>query len=109
MVEKLEIQENTSDDLNAIQMLYPAAFPDEDLLPLVRELLRESSTTISLVGVMGRSVVGHVIFTRCRVADKSDDTAILGPLAVAPDRQRQGIGSASPLQWTSFVQSEILA
>lgn len=94
MADELDIRESISGDLNAIQALYPAAFPDEDLLPLVRELLQENSITLSLVGVMERSVVGHVVFTRCGIADQSDDAALLGPLAVVPDRHRQGIGSA---------------
>ena len=43
---------------------------------------------------MEESVVGHVIFTRCGIGEGSNDAALLAPLAVAPDRQRQGIGSA---------------
>jgi putative acetyltransferase len=94
MMEGIEIRETVRGDLAAIEVLYPNAFPDEDLLPLVRELLQETSVVLSLVGTIGSSVVGHVIFTTCRVAGSSDKVALLGPLAVASASQRQGIGSA---------------
>ena len=94
MLEKLEIRESNRDDLVAIESLYPEAFPDEDLLPLVRGLLIDAVTAISFVATIERRVVGHAIFTRCGVSGQSVDVALLGPLAVAPAWQRQGIGSA---------------
>lgn len=94
MVDDLEIRESVAGDLAAIEAFYPAAFPDEDLLPLVRELLQASPIILSLVAVMGPSLVGHVVFTRCGVADSEDEVGMLGPLGVTPARQRQGIGSA---------------
>ena len=94
MREKLEIREGSPSDLAAIEKLYPDAFPDEDLLPLVRELLQEPPIVLSLVGIIDRSLVGHVIFTTCGVARGTDKVALLGPLAVARAWQRQGIGSA---------------
>lgn len=94
MTDSLEIRESTSDDVIALETLYPDAFPDENLLPLVRNLLQDSSITFSLVGITGSSLVGHVIFTRCEVDETKDKVVLLGPLAVAPTNQRQGIGSA---------------
>lgn len=94
MIDRIEIRESQPNDVAAIERLYPDAFPDEDLLPLVRELLREDSVVLSLVGISDRALVGHVIFTTCSIAGRTDTVALLGPLAVAPDRQRQGIGSA---------------
>jgi putative acetyltransferase len=81
-------------DLISIEVLYPDAFPDEDLLPLVRDLLQDARVALSLVGIIGSSLVGHVIFTTCGVAGSSDKAALLGPLAVTSAWQRQGIGSA---------------
>ena len=49
---------------------------------------------LSLVGTIGTQIVGHAVFTICGVAGTRVRTALLGPLAVAPARQRQGIGSA---------------
>jgi putative acetyltransferase len=87
------LRESVRGDLAAIEVLYPDAFPDEDLLPLVRELLQETTLTLSLLGVIGPSVVGHVIFTKCGITGSNDKVALLGPLAVASAWQKQGIGS----------------
>jgi len=94
MSEKLDIRESKRDDLAAIESLYPEAFPHENLLPLVRDLLSDAVVAISLVGTINTRIVGHAIYTKCGVVGKSVNAALLGPLAVAPAWQRQGIGSA---------------
>ena len=94
MADKLDIREATRGDSEAIEMLYPGAFPDEDLLPLVRALLEDAEVTTSLVGTIASRIVGHAIFTKCGVAGSRVRAALLGPLAVAPERQGQGVGSA---------------
>lgn len=104
MIERIEIRESVPGDWDSIERLYPDAFPDEDLLPLLRELFRYAPSILSLVGVIGSSVVGHVIFTPCRIAGGDDKVALLGPLAVAPARQRKGIGKA--LVHAGFQQLE---
>jgi putative acetyltransferase len=94
MSEKLEIRESRRGDLAAIESIYPEAFPDEDLLPVVRDLLNDAVVAISLVGTIETRIVGHAIFTKCGVVGNNVNAALLGPLAVAPAWQRQGIGSA---------------
>ncbi len=94
MTSNLEIRDSTPDDIAAIEALYPQGFPDEDLLPLVGDLLADSSVTLSLVGARQSSVIGHVIFTRCRVIEGGGEAALLGPLIVAPAWQRRGVGAA---------------
>jgi putative acetyltransferase len=94
MIEEIEIHESRPSDIASIEKIYPDAFPDEDLLPLVRELLEEESIVLSLVGIADQTLVGHVIFTMCTIAGRTGMVALLGPLVVAPDRQRRGIGSA---------------
>ena len=94
MSDKLDIRESVPGDLGAIESLYPQAFPDEDLLPLVRDLLRDEAVTTSLVGSVDSAIAGHVIFTKCGVTGSNVCASLLGPLAVAPAWQRQGIGSA---------------
>jgi putative acetyltransferase len=81
-------------DSRSIEALYPLAFPDEDLLQLVRILLLKPAITISLVAVEDSRISGNIIFTRCALNGGRDRAALLAPLAVAPDRQKQGIGSA---------------
>lgn len=94
MPEELYIRDSKRDDLAALESLYPEAFPDEDLLPLVRDLLGDPAVAMSLVGIMDKRIAGHVIYTQCGVTGNSVSAALLGPLAVAPACQRQGIGSA---------------
>lgn len=89
----LQIRTGVAADAAAIESLYPLAFPDEDLLPLVRDLLRDPAIATSLVGTIDAELVGHVIFTHCGVTGSSSKAALLAPLAVAPTSQRQGIGS----------------
>lgn len=92
MTRTVGIRESTSDDLPEIESLYPLAFPDENLLPLVRDLLPDAANVLSLVAMIGSQLAGHVVFTRSRVAEDNERTALLGPLAVSPVYQRQGVG-----------------
>lgn len=94
MTENLEIRDSVPADFGAIELLYPEAFPDEDLLPLVRDLLPDTTVATSMVGVIDAGIVGHVIFTKCGVTGTQVNAALLGPLGVTPERQGQGIGSA---------------
>ena len=94
MSEIIEIRESLPSDLSSIEKIYPDAFPEQDLLPLVRELLQETPIVLSLVGITGTSLVGHVIFTACGITAGTEKVALLGPIAVASVWQRQGIGSA---------------
>lgn len=74
----------------ALARLYQSAFPDEDLTPLVTDLHRmDASHAISLVTETGGTLTGHILLTPA-----GDGLALVGPLAVAPDHQRAGLGTA---------------
>jgi len=60
---------------------------------LVDGLRRSSSLTLSVVADTGSRIVGHVAFSPLTIDDRYSALA-LAPLAVAPDVQRGGIGSA---------------
>lgn len=102
----MRIRPGRRDDTAAVEALYPAAFPDEDLLPLVRELLRDTGVALSLVGTIDGRVAAHAILTRCGVRGHRLKAALLGPLAVAPARQRQGLGSAIVRAGLRYLQDE---
>lgn len=104
MTDKLEIRQSKRDDSAAIDSLYPAAFPDENLLPLVRDLLNDAVVALSIVGTIDSQIAGHAIFTKCGVVGHGLDIALLGPLAVAPAWQRQGIGAA--IVWAGLRRLE---
>jgi putative acetyltransferase len=66
------------------------------VVPLV-ELLRASAgyvPNLALVADDDGDVIGHVMFTESTVEGSDATILILSPLAVRPDRQRRGIGSA---------------
>ncbi len=105
MVDKLEIREALATDTGSIEELYPQAFPDEDLLPVVRELQGEASGVISLVGLIDGAVVAHVMFTTCCIAETDDKVALLAPLAVSPAWQRQGIGDTIVRAGMGYVEA----
>ena len=90
----MQIRESTSGDTAGIVAMYPRAFPDEDLVPVVTALLDDPPIRTSLVATIDREIVGNVIFTTCVVNGSDASVALLAPLAVAPDHQRRGIGSA---------------
>lgn len=91
---KLEIRESRADDSGGIERLYRDAFPDEDLLPLVRQLLGRGKNVLSLVGTRDAVIAGHISFTYCHIEGGTEKVALLAPLAVASNSQKQGIGSA---------------
>jgi putative acetyltransferase len=94
MISKLEIRESHPSDVTGIEQLYVDAFPDEDLLPLVRELQDFGQGVVSLVGIREKEIVGHISFTFCHVEGEKNKVALLGPLSVTPPLHKQGIGSA---------------
>lgn len=57
----MDIRESTQGDIETIESLYPEAFPDEDLLPVVRALLEDSAVGLSLVATTHSDVVAHVM------------------------------------------------
>lgn len=90
------IRAGTAADLPALERLYAAAFPDEDLRPLLRDLLGATAGVLSLVAEApgDRDAAGHVAVTPCAIEGDAATAALLGPLAVRPARQRRGIGRA---------------
>ncbi len=94
MDSKINIRESQLADMAALETLYPSAFPDEDLLPLIRKLLAGRNDVLSLVADGSDGVVGHVAFSTCSVSGHERHVSMLAPLAVDPAIQRQGIGAA---------------
>ena len=83
-----------ADRLGALQPLYAAAFPDEDLLPLVTALLTGYAEEILSLGAWSDDrLVGHIVFTRVGIGDASRKAALLGPMCVDPVMQGQGLGT----------------
>lgn len=94
MADTLLIRDSHPGDVACLEALYPEAFPEEELLPLVRDLLAAKDAVTSLVATIDSRVVAHVVFSTCGVTDSRIKASLLGPLGVTPSRQKQGIGSA---------------
>ncbi|SRR5258706_13548864 len=88
------IRRETPDDADPVRRVNELAFGRPQEAALV-DALRGSVDAVSLVAVVGDHVVGHVLFTSVRIEGSQGTTAVgLGPMAVLPEHQRQGVGSA---------------
>jgi putative acetyltransferase len=90
----IQIHHSQPDDMAFIEQMYPQAFPDEDLLPLVRHLLTKEPDILSLVASADGIPAGHILFTLCSMTGIDTKLALLAPLAVALEWQRHGVGTA---------------
>ena len=90
------IQPESWNDADGIRAVHLAAFPTSAEADLVRMLNEDLDSKISLVASLDREIVGHVMLSRMQVeGDERSFRALgLGPVAVMPERQKQGIGSA---------------
>jgi len=85
-------------DIAHIRDIAAHAFGQRAEADLIDTLRRDGDSLISLVAVTDRGeLVGHILFSRLKIdrgRGRSVEAAALAPLAVRPEYQRQGIGSA---------------
>ena len=89
------IREEKPEDTSAIRLVLEQAFGQPNEADLV-DLLREREViTLSLVALKDNQIVAHILFSPVTVEsnDQSFGGIGLGPMAVLPDYQGQGIGS----------------
>jgi putative acetyltransferase len=84
------------DDWPAILDVHGAAFGDEDIRRLARDLHESEAYVpeLSLVAVADGAVVGHVMNTWSGVEGSTARLLQLSPLGVLPEQQGKGFGSA---------------
>jgi putative acetyltransferase len=80
-------------DHPAIEAVVAAAFGRTDEADLVSRLRTDGDVVFELVAEEDGDIVGHLLFSRLW-ADRRELYAALAPLAVRPDRQKSGLGSA---------------
>lgn len=80
-------------DIPMIHAVNAEAFETDAEAKLVDRLRGEASPFVSLVARVGDVVVGHILFTPVRLADRGKAGLLgLGPMSVLPAFQRQRIG-----------------
>ena len=89
------IRPEKPENIHAIHAVNEAAFPTRAEADLVDALRDQGAHVLSLVAVDGERVVGHILFTPAVIETESGPIDALGlaPMAVLPERQREGIGS----------------
>ncbi len=107
----LTIRPETAADAQAIAQVTRAAFEGHPFSRqtepfIITGLRRAGALSLSLVAEDGDGVVGHVAFSPVILADGSAGWYGVGPLSVAPARQRQGIGSALMRQGMDLLRGQ---
>lgn len=93
------IRPERAGDQSAIHNVVAAAFAgqlhsDGSEPGIVDRLRADGDLAISLVAEEGGELVGHAAFSPVTIADGSEGWFGLGPVAVSPERQGEGIGAA---------------
>jgi len=91
----LTVRPETVGDRQAVFAVNAAAFETPSEADLVEALRASEQPTVSLVAELDGRIVGHILFSP--VIAQADDSARimgLGPMAVTPEHQGKGIGSA---------------
>ena len=92
----VEVRPAAPGDAEAIRRIHLAAFPTQREADLVERLELGGDAAISLVAEDASEIVGHILFSTMAVQAGNRTLAGMGlaPVAVLPDRQGAGIGSA---------------
>jgi predicted N-acetyltransferase YhbS len=98
MPRQLTIRAERSTDCAAIGEVINAAFSGMpyaagDEAELVEVLRRNNALCVSLVAALDGAIVGQIAFSRAQPSDGAPGWYALGPVAVLPVHQGEGIGS----------------
>ena len=88
----IEIREERPGDVAAIHDLNQRAFGQDQESNIVNALRSNGAALLSLVAALNDRVVGHILYSPLSVGGEATGAA-LGPMAVLPEHQCQGIGS----------------
>jgi len=91
------IRPESANDYDTIRTILVAAFADHPYSHQTEHLIVEAlraagAMTVALVAEVDGRVVGHIAFSPVKIDGKDCAWYALGPIAVLPDLQRQGIG-----------------
>ena len=91
----LEIRAEEAADVDAIRQVNLEAFGQHAEADLVEALRAAGKSSVSLVALQDGRVVGHILFSPVSIDCEGRHLAAVGlaPMAVLPQKQRQGVGS----------------
>ena len=91
----MRIRPEIEADRAAVRAVNEAAFETPAEANLVEALHRKEMSLVSLVAEVNDRVVGHILFSPVSLTEHAHLNLMgLAPMAVVPDHQRKGIGSA---------------
>jgi putative acetyltransferase len=89
------IRHEVPGDREAVRRVNESAFDSTDEADLVDILRVDARPVVSLVAEIGDRLVGHILFSPVSASAAPElRIAGLGPMAVLPENQRTGVGSA---------------
>lgn len=99
MLAELIIRPEQAADIAAIEAVIRSAFSTEIYSNqtehlLVNELRKVQALTLSLVAEHAQQILGHIAFSKVTIDEEDHGWYGLAPLAVAPQWQNQGVGTA---------------
>jgi len=91
----ITVRTEQPDDIAAVRAINEAAFGEPTEATIVDSLRDRCPDAVSLVAVEDDRVLGHIFFSPVTVSGGHEASRGMGlaPMAVLPERQRQGIGS----------------
>jgi len=90
------IRPEKQSDYSEVRRVVAEAFDSEEEAELVERLRSAGKAVISLVAEIDGEIVGHILFSPVSLTPGGEGLQLLGlaPMAVAPQHQGSGIGSA---------------
>ena len=89
------IRKETDKDIQDIRKLNDLVFSGSVEGAIVDAIRNQSPESLSLVAVKNEEIIGHIFFSPVEIAGLDGIQAMgLGPMAVLPEYQKQGIGTA---------------
>ena len=91
-----EIRQAQADDRAGIRVVNERAFDQPAEADIVEKVCAACPNVLSLVALRDGQIVGHVLFSPATIEAEGESVEGMGlaPLAVLPECQREGIGSA---------------
>jgi putative acetyltransferase len=89
---QVQIRAEQPTDIPAIREVNNLAFGQTQEGQIADALRANGAVTLSLVAIVENQIVGHILYSPLSIDDKVIGAG-LGPMAVLPTHQRQGIGS----------------